>query len=54
MPVKSCRTKGKPGFKWGDDGNCFLYTPNDKGSRKRARIRATNQGKAIKAEKGKK
>lgn len=47
MPVKSCRSDGKPGYKWGDSGKCYTYTPDDEESRKRARAKAEKQGRAI-------
>ena len=39
MPVKSCQSGGKPGFKYGDAGKC--YTGKD------AKAKATKQGRAI-------
>lgn len=39
MPVKSCRSNGKSGFKWGDNGKCFTG--------ENAKAEATKQGKAI-------
>lgn len=24
MPLKKCQTNGKPGYKYGDSGNCYL------------------------------
>lgn len=51
MPIKRCRSKGKPGFKWGDEGKCFTYTAGDKTSRDRARKKAEEQGRAIEANK---
>lgn len=47
MPVKECVAGGKPGYKWGDQGHCYTYTPNDKASRDRAYEEAANQGQAI-------
>lgn len=49
MPVQACQTEGKPGFKWGEQGKCFLYERNDPESKERARARAAAQGQAIKA-----
>lgn len=51
MPVKKCRKNGKPGYKWGDEGKCYTYTPGNKKSRERAEERAEEQGRAIKARK---
>lgn len=47
MPVKPCRSGGKPGYKWGDSGKCYTYTPNNTQSRVAARNRAEKQGQAI-------
>ncbi len=48
MPVLPCSENNKPGFKWGEGGNkCYTYTPNDKGSRERARKKTIKQGVAI-------
>lgn len=47
MPVKNCRENGKPGFKWGNSGKCYTYTPGNEQSRKRARDKAVRQGRAI-------
>jgi hypothetical protein len=47
MPVKRCQSNGKPGFKWGDSGKCYTYTPGNTQSRVRARQRAEKQGRAV-------
>ena len=47
MPVKDCQDTGKPGLKWGDSGKCYTYTPNNEGSRRRAKKSAITQGIAI-------
>lgn len=47
MPLKRCRKDGKPGWKWGDSGTCYPYTPGDSASEKRARKKARAQGVAI-------
>lgn len=49
MPVKPCNKNGKPGFKWGDEGTCYTYTPGDRDSRDRAKAKAAKQGRAAKA-----
>jgi hypothetical protein len=46
MPVKKCQIGEKPGYKWGDSGKCYGYTPGDVQSEKEAKQRATNQGLA--------
>lgn len=47
MPIKQCEEKGKPGFKWGDAGKCYTYSPYNEGSKKNAKKSATAQGLAI-------
>jgi hypothetical protein len=47
MPVKSCELDTKPGFKWGDENICYIYDPNDKISKEKARRKALKQGIAI-------
>ncbi len=47
MPVNSCSSNGKPGYKWGDSGKCYTYTPNDETSMKDAKKKALAQGIAI-------
>ena len=49
MPVKNCNKKGKPGYKWGDSGTCYTYTPGNEKSKKAAKAKAHKQGAAIKA-----
>ncbi len=53
MGPKSCRSKGKPGFKWCDTGECYTYKPGSKSARARARDRAEKQGVAIMISQGK-
>lgn len=47
MPVKECTIDNKPGYKWGDSGKCYTYTPNDDKSRGMAKNKAIRQGIAI-------
>lgn len=49
MPVERCRRDGKPGYRWGEEGKCYIYPPGDEEARKRARQKAAEQGRAIKA-----
>jgi len=49
MPVQKCKSEGKPGFKWGESGKCYTYSPGNESSRKAARKKAAEQGRAIKA-----
>lgn len=44
MPVKECEDNSKPGLKWGDSGKCYTYTPNNEGSRNKAKKKAIIQG----------
>jgi hypothetical protein len=47
MPVERCWSNGKPGFRWGKEGKCYTYTPNNADSRWRAKDKAAQQGRAI-------
>ncbi len=47
MPVKDCQDSGKPGYKYGDSGKCYTYTPKDEVSRNKAKKQAIIQGIAI-------
>lgn len=49
MPVQPCASKGKPGYKWGEQGKCYTYTAGDAVSRQRAWSLAARQGRAVKA-----
>lgn len=49
MPVQRCQSNGKPGFKWGQSGKCYTYTPGNKASRERAKASAAAQGRAVRA-----
>lgn len=40
MPVMRCQKNGKPGFKWGKSGKCYIG--------KGAKARAARQGRAVK------
>jgi hypothetical protein len=46
MPVKSCQINNEPGYKWGDQGKCYAYTPGDEESKKEAKKKAITQGVA--------
>lgn len=52
MPIMSCNEDGKPGFKFGENGHCYTYTPGDSASRERARQQAERQGQAMHANQG--
>lgn len=46
MPIKSCTSNGKRGYKYGD-GTCYTYNDGDEASKKRAYDKAVKQGQAI-------
>jgi hypothetical protein len=54
MPVQSCNEKGKPGYKYGESGACYTYSPGDESGRKKAKQKAFIQGAAIAARTGEK
>lgn len=47
MPVRECSEDGKPGYKWGEAGKCYTFTPGNDASQKEAKRKAINQGIAI-------
>ena len=47
MPVQDCQSNGEPGKKWGDEGFCYVYNPDDPASETEAVKKATAQGIAI-------
>ena len=49
MPVQACTLAGRPGFKWGQGGRCYTYTPGDERGRDAAKQLAFKQGLAIDA-----
>lgn len=46
MPIKECQIDGKSGYKWGDEGKCYIHE-NTPVSKKRSRKKALEQGLAI-------
>lgn len=46
MPVGPCSSGGSPGFRWGDSGKCYTYTPGNQASMNDARKKAQMQGLA--------
>jgi len=48
MPIYVCQRDGKPGFKWGERGYCYVYKRGDNRSQSRARNKAAAQGRAVK------
>jgi hypothetical protein len=47
MPLKYCEDNNQSGYKWGDEGKCYTYSPNNEGSKKNAKKKALTQGLAI-------
>ena len=47
MPVQRCQSGGRPGFKYGKTGKCYIYTKGDTATRSQARALAAKQGRAI-------
>lgn len=47
MPVKECQEEGKPGYKWGEEGKCYTYNPNNEGQKRKSKKSAITQGLAI-------
>ena len=49
MPLMRCERDGKPGWKEGDSGFCYIYEPKKKDSETKARRKAIRQKRAIRA-----
>lgn len=49
MPVERVTRNGKPGYRWGQTGKVYTYTPGNRASQQRARDAATRQGQAARA-----
>jgi hypothetical protein len=49
LPVNRVTQNGRPGYRWGDSGTFYAYTPGNEASRARAEARATAQGQAARA-----
>jgi hypothetical protein len=47
MPVQSCEENNKPGYKWGQQGKCYTYNPDNEGQRRKAKQYAIIQGYAV-------
>lgn len=48
MPLMRCEgEEGRPGWKWGDSGKCYLYTAGDEESEAAARRKAMAQASAM-------
>lgn len=49
-----CQLDNKPGFKWGEHGNkCYTYEPNNKESKRLAKLKCQRQGVVIMSSEGK-
>ena len=46
MPIQDCNLNELPGYKWGQDGKCYTYTPDNEGERRNAKKNAIIQGYA--------
>ncbi|HYS43468.1 MAG TPA: hypothetical protein VEM32_05755, partial [Geobacteraceae bacterium] len=49
MPVEDCSEGGKPGYRWGSSGACYVYAAGDDAARRKAKQRAYIQGAAVQA-----
>lgn len=47
MPLNRCELDGKPGWKWGDSGRCYVYTAGNESSEMDARKKAMAQAAAM-------
>ena len=47
MPVKRTTKNGKPAYRYGDSGTKYPYTSGNESGLKRAKKKATDQGRAI-------
>lgn len=47
MPLQRCQQEGKPGWRWGGAGTCYVYTPGVASSEAIAKKRAMAQAVAI-------
>lgn len=47
MPIQNCQLNNKPGFKWGNEGKCYTYTPGNKTSMDNAKKKVMEQAVAI-------
>jgi hypothetical protein len=46
MPIQECQLNGKDGYKWGNEGKCYIHN-NTPSSKKEAKRKALEQGLAI-------
>lgn len=54
MPIMNCQYGGKPGYKYGEEGFCYVYNSGNEQERKKAHNKAAAQGRAIDVNKYKK
>lgn len=48
MPIQECKENGKPGFKYGKSGKCYVYESGNESAKESARDKARKQGAAVK------
>ena len=47
MPIQRTTQNGKPGYRYGETGKVYTYSPGNAASRKAAKKKAIKQGLAI-------
>lgn len=47
MLIIDCKENNNPGYKYGEEGTCYIYNPNDQVSKQNAYDKAKAQGKII-------
>jgi len=47
MPLMACMENNRPGYKYGQSGHCYTYSPGSESARKEAKRKAILQGTAI-------
>lgn len=49
MPVQRVTVGNKVGYRWGNSGKVYYYSPSNEESRKRAKEKAERQGRAVRS-----
>ena len=49
MAINKCTYFGMPAYRWGKDGKPFMYNPERKGAKERAKAAAQAEGNRMKA-----
>ena len=52
LPVQPCSEGGKPGWRWGQAGKCYVFKRGSAKGSKMAKAKAAKQGSAIKISQG--